>query len=36
MPTLDWIGKKSVVNHHREVPFHLLKYEVILSTQGLA
>jgi len=25
MPTLDWIGKKSVLNHHREVPFHLLK-----------
>ena len=25
MPTLDWIGKKAVVNHHRDVPFHLLK-----------
>lgn len=25
MPTLDWIGKKAVENHHREVPFHLLK-----------
>jgi len=25
MPTLDWIGKKAVVNHHNEVPFHLLK-----------
>ncbi len=25
MPTLDWIGKKAVLNHHREVPFHLLK-----------
>jgi adenine-specific DNA-methyltransferase len=25
MPTLDWIGKKAVVNHHREVPFHLLE-----------
>jgi len=24
MPTLDWIGKKAVVNHHRDVPFHLL------------
>lgn len=24
MPKLDWIGKKAVVNHHREVPFHLL------------
>ena len=25
MPTLDWIGKKAVVNHHNEVPFHLLE-----------
>jgi hypothetical protein len=21
MPTLDWIGKKAVVNHHRDVLF---------------
>ena len=25
MPTLNWIGKDAVVNHHLEVPFHLLK-----------
>jgi len=25
MPTLDWIGKGAVVNHHQEVPFHLLE-----------
>jgi adenine-specific DNA-methyltransferase len=25
MPTLDWIGKKAVLNHHKEVPYHLLK-----------
>jgi adenine-specific DNA-methyltransferase len=25
MPTLDWIGKKAVVNHHRKVPFRLLQ-----------
>ncbi len=25
MPTLNWIGKDSVVNHHYHVPFHLLK-----------
>lgn len=24
MPTLNWIGKDAVVNHHKEVPFHLL------------
>ena len=25
MPTLNWIGKEAVVNHHHVVPFHLLK-----------
>ncbi len=25
MPTLDWIGKKAVLNHHHQVPYHLLK-----------
>ena len=25
MPTLDWIGKGAVINHHREVPYHLLR-----------
>lgn len=25
MPTLNWIGKEAVVNHHQKVPFHLLK-----------
>ncbi|MGE5538411.1 MAG: site-specific DNA-methyltransferase [Gemmatimonas sp.] len=24
MPSLEWIGKKAVVNHHREVPYRLL------------
>src|SRR6266571_9359580 len=24
MPTLDWIGKKAVLNHHRQVPYRLL------------
>jgi len=31
MPTLDWIGKKAVLNHHRQVPYHLLRSEVDLS-----
>lgn len=31
MPTLDWIGKKAVLNHHREVPFRLLKTDATLS-----
>ena len=25
MPTLNWIGRKAVENHHRQVPFHQLK-----------
>ena len=25
MPTLNWIGKEAVINHHLAVPFHLLK-----------
>ena len=31
MPTLDWIGKKTVVNHHREVPYRLLRCDPHLS-----
>ena len=31
MPTLDWIGKKAVVGHHKEVPFHLLRCNRELS-----
>ncbi len=25
MPTLDWIGKNKVVNHHLDVPYHILE-----------
>ena len=31
MPTLAWIGKASVVNHHRKVPYHLLRCDRELS-----
>lgn len=31
MPTLNWIGKEAVVNHHNEVPFHLLRVSPDLS-----
>jgi len=31
MPTLDWIGKKAVVEHHKQVPFHLLRCNDDLS-----
>ncbi len=26
MPTLNWIGKEKVVNHHQEVPYRILGY----------
>jgi adenine-specific DNA-methyltransferase len=32
MPTLDWIGKAAVVNHHRKVPYRLLVCDLSLST----
>jgi len=31
MPVLDWIGKKAVVNHHREVPYRLVHCDGELS-----
>ena len=31
MPTLDWIGKRAVVNHHRELPYRLLHCDDSLS-----
>jgi len=31
MPTLDWIGKRAVLNHHNEVPFRLLRERSELS-----
>jgi len=31
MPTLNWIGKEAVLNHHKEAPFRLLKCNEKLS-----
>jgi adenine-specific DNA-methyltransferase len=31
MPTLDWIGKAAVENHHHKVPYHLLRCDRELS-----
>jgi adenine-specific DNA-methyltransferase len=33
MPTLEWIGKENVVNHHLEVPFRVLNHEYGFSAQ---
>lgn len=27
MPSLDWIGKQAVVNHHNEIHYHLLNID---------
>ena len=27
MPTLTWVGKDKVVNHHHDVPFKVLRHE---------
>jgi adenine-specific DNA-methyltransferase len=32
MPTLNWIGKEKVINHHREVPFKILEHKYGFST----
>ncbi len=34
MPTLNWIGKDKVVNHHLEVPFHVLERQYSFDEQG--
>jgi adenine-specific DNA-methyltransferase len=31
MPTLNWIGKEAVANHHRQVPYRLLRCDKSLS-----
>lgn len=34
MPTLDWIGKEKVINHHNEVPFRILNRKYSYDTTG--
>ena len=33
MPTLEWIGKNKVVNHHQEVPFRVLERQYSFDEQ---
>ncbi len=33
MPTLHWVGKEKVVNHHHDVPFRLLDKKYSFSAQ---
>lgn len=34
MPTLNWIGKDRIVNHHREVPYCTLERVYSFDSQG--
>jgi len=33
MPTLNWIGKEKIVNHHQDVPFRVLEHKYTFSGQ---
>ena len=33
MPTLSWIGKEKVINHHRDVPFKILEHKYSFSAE---
>lgn len=34
MPTIEWIGKDKVINHHQKVPFKVLDYKYSFDTNG--
>ena len=34
MPTLNWIGKDKIINHHQEVPYKVLNHEYSFSENG--
>ena len=34
MPTLEWIGKEKVINHHQEVPFRVLERQYSFDESG--
>jgi adenine-specific DNA-methyltransferase len=34
MPTLHWIGKDKIINHHQEVPYKVLDHEYGFSANG--
>ena len=34
MPTLEWIGKEKVINHHQDVPFRVLERQYSFDTLG--
>jgi len=34
MPTLEWIGKDKVINHHQQVPFRVLERQYSYDHNG--
>jgi adenine-specific DNA-methyltransferase len=34
MPTLEWIGKEKVINHHLDVPYRVLDHKYTYSGGG--
>ena len=34
MPTLEWIGKEKVINHHQDVPFRVLERKYSYDENG--
>ena len=34
MPTLNWIGKDKIINHHQDVPYKVLNHEYGFSEKG--
>ena len=34
MPTLTWIGKDKVVNHHHDVPYRVLEHKYGFRTEN--
>ena len=35
MPTLDWIGKDKVINHHKDVPYKVLVLMRVVCTKRI-
>lgn len=35
MPTLEWIGKDKVINHHQEVPYRVLEHQYSFDKNGV-
>ena len=35
MPVIDWVGKEKVVNHHLDVPYHVLERKYSFDRGGI-